>query len=76
MATSNIPPAANQSLMSSTLATAGRAAKIGGIGLVVGGFITGLPIMSIGTLLGAGGTALGLASQATSPQGLSLARAF
>ena len=73
MANSNIPATANQSLTSNTLSSVGRFAKIAGVGLIFGG----LPAaMSIGTLLGATGTGLGLASQATSSQSLSLARAF
>ncbi|HQZ14414.1 MAG TPA: hypothetical protein PLT55_01030 [Acidimicrobiia bacterium] len=77
MANSNIPATANQSLTSNTLSSVGRFAKIAGVGLIFGGFFGGLPAaMSIGTLLGATGTGLGLASQATSSQSLSLARAF
>ena len=74
---SNIPETANQGLASNALSALGRTAKIAGIGLVFGGFFGGLPaVMSIGTLLGAGGTALGVASQVTSTQGFSFSRAF
>lgn len=77
MVNANIPQPANQSLTSNFIKGVGQAAKITGAGLVIGGFLGGLPaVMSIGSLLGATGTGIGWGSKVLSGEGLSLSRAL